>query len=168
MTAPRPLASILPAELLTLVGKIAVQAVYVDFLLGEVYAGLKGVGADERAKTIHPLDSRFKSREAAKLAETVLQVPDRPAVIDAVNRAGELLADRNFVLHGVVVHRDPIANNPPEIVIFRGKYAGQPKLFSRETLEPIFTDLDQVSQELVAVCLKHGFSDIVPLPGKSQ
>ena len=43
MNVPRPTASLLPPDLLILVGKITIQAAYVDLLLGELLGGLSGI-----------------------------------------------------------------------------------------------------------------------------
>src|SRR5258708_7287197 len=103
-TQTRPTAQHLPAELLILVGKIAIQSAYVDMLLGEFLGGLKGIKPEERAKTVHVIDTRRKTQEAEAFIRANLQGTEEQSTIPLLIRAGELLADRNLVMHGVIAY----------------------------------------------------------------
>ena len=160
---PRPSPNHLSSELLILVGKIAIQSAYVDLLLGELLGGLQGVTGADRAKTIHILDSRRKTQESEELIKAKFTDPERTTVLATVKKAGDLLADRNLVLHGIIAYRDSNLSDPLYIA-FRGKHVGKDMPFSKDTLEPIFTDLDVVCRELSAVCSKHGYTATEPSP----
>ena len=163
MPTPRPLPNHLPAELLILVGKIAIQSAYVDFLIGELLSGLKNTETAKRAETIHILDTRRKIQDAEKLVKTSFNESERASLLYLLKRTGELLADRNLVLHAVIAYREKEMVSPIYIP-FRGKHFGKTLPFSKDTLEPIFRELDEVSQELLEVCSKHGYIALEPHP----
>jgi hypothetical protein len=161
---PRPTSNDLPADLLILVGKIAIQSAYMDMLLGEMLGGLKNVTGAERAKTVHILDTRRKVQEAEDIVNAVVKDPERQSLLKLLERSGELLADRNLALHGVIAYHHNQGPKDPLYVAFRGKYVGKPVPFSKDTLEPIFKDLDDLSRDLMAECVKRRFSEYVPSP----
>jgi hypothetical protein len=165
MTQPRPLATHLPAELLTLVGQIAVQSTYVDFLVGQILGALKGVDGEERAKTIHVLDTRRKTQEIEKLLKGDAQ---RASILNAVTNAGTLLADRNLVLHAIIAYAKPDDWSTPLYLAFRGKYVGKEVPFSKATLSPIFSQLDEISRDLMAACSELGAHVLQSSPGTQQ
>jgi hypothetical protein len=155
---PRPTSDQLPEELLVLVGKIAIQSVYVDMLLGELLGGLKNVHGQERARTIHILDTRRKTQDAEKFIKANHSGPEGDHVLAIISRAADLLADRNLVLHAAVGFL-PEQMSSLQYFPFRGKYAGQPIPFSRETLEPIMAELNQLSSDLLEICFANEFSN---------
>lgn len=156
MNNPRLLPNHLPAELLTLVGKIAIQSAYVDMLLGELLGGLMDVKQDERAATVHELSTRRKTEKAETIIKSNINEPDRTELLSLVKRSGELLADRNLVLHAIIAYPGKELKDPL-YVAFRGKHKKKDLPFSKDTLDPIFKDLDQISQELWGVCSKRGY-----------
>jgi hypothetical protein len=160
-TQPRPTADHLSADLLILVGKIAIQSAYVDMLLGEFLGGLKGVKWEDRAKTVHILDTRRKVQDAETLVPSKLQGSEQQSAKALLERVGDLMADRNLVIHGVIAYPEK-ALDSPLYVVFRGKYAQKKMPFSRDTLEPIFNDLEYASRELMAMCERHGFLGDAP------
>jgi hypothetical protein len=162
---PRPSPNYLPAELLILVGKIAIQSAYVDALVGDALGALRGIPYNNRSSTIHVLDTRRKVQEAKELLNAAYSGPKRIALLAPLERAGDLLADRNLVLHGLIAYRTPELTDPL-YVAFRGKYAGKEVPFSRETLESILTQLDELSRELMGVCSELGAHELPPSPGK--
>ncbi len=164
---PNPNWAHLPAEHLILVGKIACQSAYLDLLTGEILGGLKGVKESERAKTIHVLDTRRKVQEAEALVKAKFTGQERTDLLDLLKRTGELLADRNLVLHAIVGYRKMELVDPVYIA-FRGKYVGKDMPFSKETLEPIFDELVSTSKELEAQCGKRGYTEFVTSPEKPQ
>jgi hypothetical protein len=164
-TYPRPTPNHLPAELLVLVGKIAIQSTYVDLFLGQILGVLTGVEETKRAETVHILDTRRKAQQVEKLLKNESK---RAHISDAAKRAGELLAERNLVLHAIIAYAKPDDWSNPLYVAVRGKYAGKEVPFSKDTLEPIFRELDAVSQELMAVCSGLGAHELLPSPEKPR
>ena len=162
---PSPNSSHLPAELLVLVGKIALQSAYVDLMIGEFYGGLKDVREAQRARTIHVLDTRRKIQEAEQLVKTKFKGHEQASLLDLLKRAGDLLAQRNLVLHAIVGYRQ-MEQTDPIFLPFRGKYAGKNVPFTEETLNPIFNDLVATAKELAEQCQKRGYSEFSTSPEK--
>jgi len=149
-------------ELLALVGKISLQWAYIDFLVGELLGGLKGVKGQARAQQIHPLDTLHKSEKARKLAKSSFtDHGERQKILGILKQVDELALDRNLVIHGMVIYAKPDNSTDPQIMIFRGKYRGTLKPFSKSLLEPLFDQLSELAAELMDVCLRHGFSEFI-------
>lgn len=163
MPTPRPLPDHLPTELLTLVGKIAVQSTYIDMLLGALLGGLTGVPADDMAAKVHVLDTRRKVQDAEKVVKASIEEPERSKMLSLLDRAGDMLAERNLVVHAVVAYKQPEPKDPV-YVPFRGKHVGKNPPFNKETLDPIFNDLDQISRELTEMCLERRYIQLEPMP----
>jgi hypothetical protein len=154
----RPSAHYLPAELLTLVGQIAIQSAYLDLLVGDLLGGLTGIDKDERSASIHILDTRRKIQDAEKAVKTRVREPDRSQLLSILKQAGDYLADRNLTQHAVIVHRpDDHSLKDPIYVAFRGKHKGAEKPFAHETLLPILTEAERLCSELCAACDAYGF-----------
>jgi hypothetical protein len=161
MNNPRPSPNHLPADLLMLVGKIAIQSAYLDLLLGEFLSGLNNTPSDERAKTVHALDTRTKTQEAEKIIKTKIAESDRGLLLSLIQRASDLLQDRNLALHAIIAYRKNNLSDPI-YVAFRGKYLRKEMPFSKETLDPILKDLDDISRELLGECSKRGYTVFQP------
>jgi hypothetical protein len=127
-------------------------ACFSGFLIGSLLAGLTKVPENERPKTIHILDTRHKVENAEEAIKSTVAEPDRTQLLSIVNRAGQLLVDRNLVLHAIIAHNTKSLDNPIHAP-FRGNYVGREVSFSKETLEPIFNDVDNLNRDMS--CFKH-------------
>jgi hypothetical protein len=159
--ASRPSPDYLPDDLLVLVGKIAIQTAYMDYLLGILLAGLKGIAKNDMEKKVHALDTRVKIAEAENLIKTSIQEPKRRLILSILNRASSLSNDRNLVIHGIIRHKDDTLDNPIYWA-FRGPYVGTDVPFSKDTLEPIYTDLGNICEELLSECIEFKYHEPEP------
>jgi hypothetical protein len=158
---PRPSPNYISSELLVLIGKIAVQSVYVDFLIGELLGGLTDSAPSADRSMIHARDTRGKTEDAEKLIKSSLtDSPDRAPLLELVKQAADLLSDRNLVLHGLISYRGKELKEPIYLA-FRGKHKGKEVPFTKDTLVPIMNDLDDLSSKLMEELTKRGYISLV-------
>lgn len=156
----------IPPDILTLIGRIAVQSVYLDLLLGEIRGGLDGIEGPERAIKIHAADARRKARESEQILRSSGTQEDLELAL-LINQAGELLADRNLVLHGVPSYSmDDEDFSTPNFLVFRGKYKGTFRPISKDTLDPILKEIEYLSHALLKIAVSRGYTSYTPLQRK--
>jgi hypothetical protein len=118
----------IPNDMLSLVGKINVRWTQVDFLLGELVGGLKGLDVKTRSEQIHKLDTKDKITQAASKVEAKIKdQKEKDSIIKLISQAKDLATDRNYVIHGLIHQKAPVEKSTFYIKIFRGKYLDQQK-----------------------------------------
>lgn len=153
---PRPTPDHLPIHLLAIVGKIAIQAAYADFLIGEVFGGLTKADEEKRNAKIRGIDTwrKIKSIKEVQANDLVL--------LELLTKAESLFQDRNVVIHGIITYVDE-EFSIPEYTMFRGKNSGKRISFSEQTLIPILSELDDLCRHLLKICLDNEYVKHVPL-----
>ncbi len=150
-------------ELLTLVGKIAIQWSYVDFLVSEFLSGLKGLDQESRDE-IRGADLRGKSgksKEAADLAkENITDETDKDNLSKWLGQVTSLAEDRNLVQHGIIVYKDKEGRTIPQMFVFRGKYKKSAQAFTKERLIELLEEISNLSANLLSMCEKYKYVEL--------
>ena len=152
-------------ELLTLVGKIAVQWSYVDFLVSEILSGFKGLDQNGR-DTIRAQSLRGdngKIRQTLELVEKISDQADKDNLTKWLSQISELAEDRNLVQHGIIVYKDPNNRKEPKMFVFRGKHKKSEQEFTKEGLEKLLKEISELSADLLSICEKYKYADVVVL-----
>jgi hypothetical protein len=149
----RPTTEHLPADLIALIGKIAIHSAYMDYLLGVLVAGL----TDVNANTIHdkPTGDKIAAAKAA-IKSSSLSREKSTSLFGTLKRAKDMLSERNLVIHGFIRYNENNLDNP-EYLTFKGDYKGMRVPFSRCILEPILNDLYALSDNLTDACMELGY-----------
>jgi hypothetical protein len=165
MTRLRITPDVLPAELVLLVGKITIQAAYLDLFVGQLLGGLEGLDGITCAKKVHPLDTRIKAQKILAIINPGDGVPERGSLADLVIRAKEVLTERNLTVHAIIGHAaDDDTYDNPVYIPFRGKYVGAKRPFSKDVLAEILSAIEAICTDLLEECLKRGYTTASALP----
>jgi hypothetical protein len=124
-------------------------------------AGLKNVPRDSRSAEIYVLETRRKTQDAEKIIKSTIDEPERAKLLSTVRRAGEFLVDRNLVIHACISYKTKTLADPI-YVPFRGKHVGKEIPVSKETVESIFNDADNLCRELSEICSTRGYTVFLP------
>jgi hypothetical protein len=145
-------------DMLSLIGKISVQWTHLDFLLGELLGGFKGLDAKKRGQDIHWLYTSDKIKQIRSLVETTLtDEKEKTSLLALITEIDELSKDRNYVIHGLIHYKAPDAKSPSYIKVFRGKYRDEQKPFSKETLDPILSEINKLCDSMFTECDHRGY-----------
>jgi hypothetical protein len=159
------LTSAVADELLSLVGKIAIQWSYLDFLVSELLCGLKGLDENSRdaVRGANLRGDNGKIKQATDLLNSIDDQVDRENLRKLLEQAYSLAEDRNLVQHGIVVYRNPKDHNDPLIFVFRGKHKGTGQAFTKDWLVGVLSEMSQLTTNLLACCEKQKCVDISPI-----
>ena len=152
--------------LLTLVGKIAIQWSYVDFLVREILSGLKDLDENSRGdiRGAYLRGKNGKTNEAINLAkEKITDAADKQHLIEWLAQVDSLAEDRNLVQHGIIVYKDPGGHTEPKFFVFRGKYKKLEQDFTKERLADLLKEISDLSANLLSICRKYGYVEIALL-----
>jgi hypothetical protein len=87
-----------PAEIVRLIGIVAIEGAYFDYMVGSVLARIKGGPEDIALNPDFGRDTRKKLQDIAKFQN----LPD--AIQKVVEASDDILRDRNFAIHGIAAY----------------------------------------------------------------
>jgi len=131
-----------PDEIVTLIGRIAIESSFMDMLLGSILLARLKESGKHNPQGIYALPTK---RKIERLGEEFPDAELKPIL----TRAEAALLDRNLALHGIAAATDTgiLAN---QTIAFRDKYSEKPQPRSAELFRTILDAVAETSGDLMA------------------
>lgn len=135
-----------PDEIIRLIGIVAIESAYLDLLLGEVLATTSGGITDGAVNPDYKIDTRRKIQKLEKCSDLPVQLSI------ALQGIPEILADRNYAIHGFGTCGAESFRGIEQHHALRGKYAGKNVQRDAAWLMNLIERISETNQTLVELC----------------
>ncbi len=143
-TLPPPVSD----ELMIEIGRLCCAWSFLEYEVERTIWGLLRIGIDVGQHITYKLDMRGRWELLAQIATEHLNPSYRNTLGKIKEKMGQLTADRNLYIHGLVVAKGPEFNIMS--IVYRGKGAGKPVPIFAEKIAATRTAVQDAARKLAA------------------